>query len=526
MTYRMMLVDDEALIVEGLMKVIRWEEFGFRVAATASNGREALSLLEEGPFDLVITDVRMPHMDGIALIQAIAERRARTKTIIISGYSDFEYARQALQFGASGYLLKPTEHHELYAMLRKVKRELDDACSLQDSVRHAEFEAALRELILYNRAGAAEEARRLVHVKDYGLALIKDYDEENAALFNSTVQEAVDQLVSDLGLTGSGCRLTTLKSDGCVILFAACACGACDTRKFAHRILHHIRVKGVIFSHQPCVFAAVSETYDKLEQSHDRYKRLRACLPYTFYAAEGILPAHASDAGDAGSVADTAHSADIPNAELHGEVVNRILLGEKAEVVTEAVEHYVRHLRRRSLTDAQIRADARKLLNLFRDEVAGHTAEVDRGDAAHDQTLERIFTFEQLETALNRSMSERFRFLQEHHVHYFTRMLHLVRKYVDEHYRENIRLEDVVKAVSLSVSYFCFVFKKETGITFMDYLTNYRLEKAKQLLLETDLKVYEVAEQVGYFDVRHFTKQFKRKFGMKPVELRKKTATA
>lgn len=123
--YGVMIVDDEIAIRKGLGILIDWEDCGFCVKGEASNGLEALTLIQNGKFDVVITDIRMPNVNGLELIQHLNENNPNIKSIIISGYSDFEYARTAIIYETKNYILKPIDENILISTLCRIKKELD-----------------------------------------------------------------------------------------------------------------------------------------------------------------------------------------------------------------------------------------------------------------------------------------------------------------------------------------------------------------------------------------------------------------
>ena len=126
-SYRVLLVEDEISIREGIRDIIEWERLGFHFAAEANNGREALEIFDRIRPDLVITDIRMPQCGGLELIAAVRERSRETKVVIITGFADFDYARQAIKLNVKDYLLKPVSPGELTALLKQLKAELDEA---------------------------------------------------------------------------------------------------------------------------------------------------------------------------------------------------------------------------------------------------------------------------------------------------------------------------------------------------------------------------------------------------------------
>ena len=123
--YRILLVDDEALIREAVSENVKWEEYGYELAGSCENGREALEFIEKNPVDVVLTDICMPYMDGMELSEKLSEGYPSIKIIILSGYDDFDYAKKAIKYGVKEYLLKPITAEEMGEALLALKAEMD-----------------------------------------------------------------------------------------------------------------------------------------------------------------------------------------------------------------------------------------------------------------------------------------------------------------------------------------------------------------------------------------------------------------
>lgn len=520
-----MLVDDEEWNLEGLAQVVRWEEHGFRVECAAGNGREALRLLRSHSIDVVVTDIRMPFVDGLELIRTIAAEYSGIKTVILSGYGDFEYARQAIQYGAVGYLLKPTQQDELQALLARIKDQLDEARELRaDAGQVRKFaetqikynlESALRELALYGGKEHVAAVESRVPAGRYGICLIKDFREENMAVFAKLLGERELKRYFPPDWT-----CLVLKYDGFVLLFLAAGAGESDNdlRATLGQILASVRETGKVLSYKPVLFATAAFPFADLEEAHRIYKLSLERLRCTFQAEDGIIPV----AVGAGARSDAGvQEAEAPGGAEPESFAARILLADKPEVVQQLVDGFIARLKQGSPTASDVRGAVVRLAAALRKALDDQIDEPYRGEPFDTDKLNEIYTFDQLEPYLKGSVYHFIEILQKYQINYFTRLIYIVYEYVDTHYRDAIKLDDVARAVNLSTTYFCYVFKKETGMTFMDYLIKYRLEKSKRLLAETDLKLYEVAELVGYRDVRHYMKQFKRMYRKRPGEFRR-----
>ena len=132
--YKIMLVDDEEEVRKSIIKKIDWADAGFEVVGDAENGQEALEKLELLEPDVVVTDIRMPYMDGLALTEKIRQRYPSTKVVIFSGFDDFEYAQRAIQLNVTEYILKPVNVEEMTAILKKIRRNLDEEIAMRRDV--------------------------------------------------------------------------------------------------------------------------------------------------------------------------------------------------------------------------------------------------------------------------------------------------------------------------------------------------------------------------------------------------------
>jgi two-component system, response regulator YesN len=170
--YNLLIVDDESEIRNGLANYILWNEFGFQVAGQAENGQEALDFILSQSIDVVLCDIKMPVMSGIELAKELKEKKPKIKVIFLSVYRDFEYAREALVYGVTNYILKPTKYSELAEVFRKVKQELDhdriddDEISAGDGCNYNEqiIDLIKDYLKVHYRKTTLEEVGKVVHL--------------------------------------------------------------------------------------------------------------------------------------------------------------------------------------------------------------------------------------------------------------------------------------------------------------------------------------------------------------------------
>lgn len=179
MAYKILIVDDDQSICDGLELLINWNSYGFDIVAKVNDGMKAEEYLEKYPVDLMITDIRMPKLDGISLIQKIAAKEMKTHVIILSGYSDFEYAMTAMEYGVKRYLLKPVQEEKLVSALKDIKKDLDQQINkrAETDQKNELIETSILKLMISGHSGSMEAFANLGLNKSYKwfqLAVIKN----------------------------------------------------------------------------------------------------------------------------------------------------------------------------------------------------------------------------------------------------------------------------------------------------------------------------------------------------------------
>ena len=174
--YRVFLADDEVWALAALKNLIDWGKYGFAVIGEAENGQQALERIERDQPDLIVSDIRMPGMDGLTLIKTIRDRNWRSEVLLVSGYTDFEYAKEAIRLGCRGYLVKPVAEEELIEYLAKTKEALDEAGKrrqereVQDENGFQSERVLVRSMIRYLREHYAESLTLQVLAKEFGIS--------------------------------------------------------------------------------------------------------------------------------------------------------------------------------------------------------------------------------------------------------------------------------------------------------------------------------------------------------------------
>jgi len=499
--WSVMLVDDELAVVQGLQKNVDWLSLGAQVVCTACSGREALALFEEHRPDIVITDINMPGMNGLELMEAIQARVPHTTFVILSGYDTFEYAQRSLQVGAIDYVLKPATLPKIMAVVsRAVQR-----CTEDHLRRRLEQELpCLREyflLRLLRDDPTAEEAEFL------GLTALLDGPFSVALVcldrsFGVTEQEwQLSRLFARDAASGEGVyALPNWGTDMPVLLHRPA-----DPEGWCKALLEKLQAgcRAEVTVALSCPTASVREAYSQARDAM-AYKEIlgagRVIRCDRLALESDLLPPYPMD--------------------RNRSLLEAMRLGDAA-LVSRQVRQMYAGLKRAPLS--YVRAVSIEVYGL------AATALSERGQLMEDvcrpeQFWTRVGTAQSVDEIcawVEDRLSEvagRLNVRRETRHHQVLRELEGI---IAARYAEDLTLEGLAKSVFLSRTYVIWLFKQVKGCSFLDYLTRFRMEKARELLLSTGRSVYEVAEQVGYKNSAYFSRVFREHFGHMPSELRK-----
>ena len=524
---KVIIADDEARVCSLIHILIDWDALGLELAGTASNGVEALELLDRERADILITDIRMPGLSGLELIERAKAVAPKLEIVIISGYAHFEYAQQAIRFGVSDYLLKPINQQQINDTLMKLAARCRDSRSIDSEmeVLRKSSEADARQLqsrLMQDLLSGAltqtdpkalwEKYRFRPDAECFQLVLLQiDYDEAD-------VSSAALRIVEDKA--ASTCRrelaeacpvLLIQASEGPgVLLLGFPARNREEVRKLLRKCLHHlcayVEMYGSIdFS------MAVSPVFSDVRQLGAAFQSTRAILAERLVCGTGrildTLPPLSSWKTDGALKPYRQALNDLPQSQS-GEAIARELdlLEEKAcgwqDIRGEDVYDLILTAARLLHQQPQVEDGIEKSRQFA-------------GRIAHIGKMKQLFS------ALKSLVAEETKRMIERQRSVNTRPIRQAQDYVQRHYRESITLEKVCEEVGFSVSYFSSLYKKETGENFLHYLTRVRIDRARDLLVHTSLPVSEICALVGYSDLKHFTQTFRKETELSPGQYRK-----
>lgn len=533
-----LIVDDELEIREGLRANFPWADYGIQTALTADDGDTALAAALEHRPDLILTDIRMKRMSGLDLLKALSEKRPDDwKSVVISGYDDFEIVRQAMKTGAADYILKPINTAELGEILSRVTEQLrkermdkEHQLLLRSHVRNAlpkMRDEAMRELaeIPYDPYRETRIAHRLrtlqmdwvlgsklavllIEVDDwksienrgsrqeteliqFGIGnVVKQTMEEDCAYRSALFPDSKHRWTAVLECPNAG-LLETYKELGALCI---------------RRINQYVKVN---------VSAALCSSFGDASRLHALYAEAEEILlQKAVYGGNRLLSGR-------GWEADAEH--ENPSIQRPEEVLDLVRYGTDEDIRT-AMDRFVEMVQ--SWGIVRIRDIQQRifewLLDLFKRAAAhGWTDRSwERNPMPIWERLEQYDTLESLREQCERfllSIAEDLR----RHASSPGQIIQEADKYIRKHYGEGLTLPCVAAEVHVTPVWLSKLFKKETRKTFLEYLTDIRMEKAKQMLADVQYKIYEVSASVGYKDPVHFTKLFKKQMGYTPKEFRR-----
>ena len=524
--YSVLLVDDEEEVFQVIMKKLDWESMGFRIAGYARNGVEALEMAEELQVDVVMTDIKMPYMDGLTLCKKLKELYQKIKVIIFSGFDEFEYAKEAIKIEAEEYILKPINANELREVFVRIKGNLDKEMDEKRNIEklreyYMESLPVLQENFLLSLIdGSIPENQIEKYAVNYQIDLEGPYyvvtvlhisttgsPEDGAQMDPLLLAVSVKKLAEEQLEGQWNSRMVTYLGDIVVVT-------QLDSMEAITRFTD-VMDKICKMAKRICgarVTAGIGHVCDQLGQIPLSYQGAKNAASYrVLYGNTRAI-----------SIAeiDPQENADIPWEEPYiQKILKKIKMGE-AEPVKEAIDAFIAQLSVSKMSLQKYRILIMELITeIFRfgsnnqlnmEVIFGENSDV-YGQALQLESPEALRDW--LDECCGKMQKEVLHERQDTTKSFVTKAI----EYVEEHYGDqNLSIETICSYLSVSAAYFSTVFKKETGKTFINYLTDYRMQQAVELLLNQDEKTYIIAERVGYSDPNYFSYVFKKQFGMSP----------
>lgn len=516
--YTYIVVDDESLIRRGTIKKLEALRDTVTCIGEASNGNEALSLVESQNPDIIITDMNMPIMDGTQFLPLLSEKYPEKRLIIISGYKDFEYTRHAISAKAVDYILKPFSKEEIQKTVLKAVKQIADKHAIQNRIDLSESEKELaryeydiqmlKNVILgYHVASTTISSSQLKFIeKTHDLVLITI--RSSAPLIEESLQNfLLENGFGDLAIYLQHIHCNNL---GFLILFIPekAAISVNDLcKQVVNSLSAHLSTLNID------TFFGISSVYSDLKSLNNAFGEAVTALnsreicsnqQYTFFSYVSNEPLSM-------------------NWDKYEEFLFRIESGmsEQVKTLLDDLFDYFKNLKHCTLSDVkyycfQLADNAKLIMSEYLEQVNTTTV-----SASMQNILNSMFSLVEIKQYYGQFFANITEILKSKSVYASNDIIEKMQIYARRNYYKNLNVEFLSSLFYMNRSYCSHLFKEKTGENFVDFVNQIRIEKAKNLLRNTDKKMYQISKSVGYDNVKYFFRIFKKLEGLTPAQYRK-----
>lgn len=529
--YNVLLVDDEILVREAISKKIEWNQLGFELVGDCENGRDAIEFVKKTQVDVVLTDICMPHVDGMELSRYLYEQYPQTAIIIFSGYSDFEYAKQAIQYKVSEYILKPVTAKELTEVLERLKMKLDGIRREEqkiDKLQKVYHNYTKNEALIIGKAlsrlvnGTQEVTRSLEELKELGIEIqgtafrtvVADIDvysewcetgnnglKKESALMSFVVENISSEIVEEYE---AGLAYRDSDNRVCMLLWTD---APQKFREVVPEMCMEIQ-KQVKSAMSLSVSMGIGKYVNSLEDLPQSYGSAVDVLKYRYSKGIGVIIDCEQEIREGNFLELEPKLREVASAVKGGDEDGLM------EVLSDIEDWIKAHYISRNIASAYLN----QVLHTLYESVK----EADDSFELKEKLLSEVSEARGIECAMKLTKEyaqEGILAMTESGQSSAERQANLAIDYMQKNYGDTeLGLNQICEYLNISTSRFSSIFKEVTGKTFTEVLTGIRMEKAKQLLRQTSLKNYEIAERVGFSDPHYFSIAFKKTTGMTPKE--------
>ena len=532
------LVDDEARLRRGVERLVKAQGEDWEIVGSFSSGDECLKLVQEQNlhFDLLITDVKMPGMDGLTLIKQL-KQLASFHAMVISGFDDFQFLQTAIREGASDYLIKPIDRDDFKIQLEKIQNKIvshwNDSQYFEEVQHKASQLTHVKQLQLLSEMTKKQDLSQLEWTKDFpnGQYLLTYISMDNLSSKSKSFQKedwkawsfALDNICEETTEELSSSFISTWRWKG---------------EDLSYWLLIHVQdaTKEESFARETIIFA------DKVKQNIKKF------TPFTCSIAVSR------------KINDLTLLASIKE-ELLTYIQFRLFLGNNQVITSETIEECKNSkkgsnskeienginkilLSLDSKDQNKINHEISNFLNMFQTLSSPEEIEqslqvfgirminyIMKHSQENDEIplLNELFGLTKKTGNLLELRNEVYHWIKKvlriivrknevQHVEY----IDIAKKWIIEHLEQNITIQKIATQVYMNPTYFCEYFKNQTGETVLDFVTRARIEKARDLLVNTNLKIYDISQKVGYSDTKYFSKLFKKQYGETPSKYKEK----
>lgn len=502
--YRVLLAEDEEFILQGLKDIIDWEELGLEVIYMARDGEEAFELFQKDPVDIIVTDISMPTLDGLQLLKTIRHFDKRVRCILLSGYDEFEYARTAITLDVEQYILKPINEEQLIEVLKdsiqKLKNKDQESEKLiqenEEKFRFFQGEMAEPEVRAYLKK---QEINMTKPFACLGLIWIS-----HTYLESHTMSEIYDCF-----------RINTMTQ---YKIFE------CSYREILIFIPVDVKDREAIYDYFQVLqnqmesqlgmftFITVSQAFSDVLLIPQAYKEVKRLQKYL--VIEGY-----------GCIVDTKFIEERKTLDIsiNKGVLQRIILAKnKEEAISYIEDLFINNMKTEQMTYETIYQMGIKLAVILQEVADEFQLSKEKEIKGITELVKELYDAEELSAIKSIFLNEILELMDLLHVEdsQYTPVVRQVLSDIELDYKQETNLKQLAKKYNMNTSYLGQIFQKEVGCSFSNYLRNIKNSKARELILNTNMRINDIAKEVGYLDSSYFYKQFKQCYGVSPATLR------
>jgi two-component system, response regulator YesN len=521
MSYKVFFVEDEIITREGIRDNVDWQASGFEFCGEATDGEMALPLLRTAQPDVLITDIKMPFMDGLQLSKIVRERMPWVKIIILSGHDEFEYAQKAIGLGITDYLLKPVTVHKLQTVLQKLTSQLNQERKEQDTLKKLqeqieENRTMLRERLLFklivgavSSSEAVEAGQRLgldLIARHYLVVILKLELGDRTEQYDHDEYQQVQRVLTELAEKNPD--IFVLKRDwGDIILIMK---GSTPEYLEEERDLLLEEISQTVAKTRYQLTIGLGASRERIADISQSFKDALVHIQNPVNITVPMLN-------------QSVEGGELLNLDKAA-IENYLRCGVKDEF-DKFFNAYLHPLGETGLKSSLIKnyvfvdviLATAKLVN----ELGGDIERVLPELSSLETILPNVKSVEQLREQAYKIISIGLTYRDSRPNGQHVYLIRQAKAYMEHRYADpELSLNDVAAQANLSASHFSAVFSQETCQTFKEYLTEIRINKAKELLRMTRLRSADIAYQVGYNDPHYFSTVFKKNTGLSPIEFR------
>ena len=521
--WKTILADDEIVILNGLQKLVDWDRLNVELIGTAEDGAELLDQINEKRPRLVISDIKMPHATGLEVLRRLKEEgNEDVKFIFISGYEEFSFAREAIALGAVDYLMKPVSKDDLEGAIKKATGQLEEKSAV-DAFK--EEENSFKDLFRTINEGRVYDKQTLykcfsdtqMDLEDKFFAgiciglLPKDQEQSSDVRWNLQKFTLFNRLIEMFREEKTGFLLQ--REENKIHLIGVFPKG--DENNFYEKYVHPKRM-AMERAYETSLMVGVGERTEDVRMLKTVYQTAKFANELYFFEEKAVLDFTTINKEYNVSFEDYQNGMDavfrsiiakdgnvLSNVDKLMDLIKKIHYGNQYAAKAR-VMHFTGDIGMKLYSYKLLDGDFYQMQNELQEKVEAQTTF--RG--MHTCIMNH---YENLTAEIYRTEKSKD-----------TVLIEKVKNYIKEHFAEDLSVKELADFACVSTNYFSAMFKRETGENYKAYLTGIRMENALKLLLNTDMKTYEIGEAVGYNNVRRFVDAFKQIYGMSPMDYKRK----